>query len=83
MSAFSEVRYVATSHAVKQMQRRGNQNLSRSDLEKLAREGKVILQNGTHRYVQNGDFRFPCIRSGKEYVIKSVIAKGMFMPPRE
>lgn len=75
------VEYVASDHVVQQIQRSG-QYLSASEISKIVSQGVILLDYHQHRYIKNGNLRFPCIRmdkKGTRYLIKSVITKGMMM----
>ena len=75
---FSPVKYVSTTHVKDRfLDRLGTQKF---DIRKLVEQGQVILDTGTHRYIRNGDLRFPCIKDEDgSYVIKSVIMPEMHM----
>lgn len=75
---FKSVEYFASEHAVDQSGR--VKQRTQRELERLtAKEGRVLLETSTHRYVQVRNFRLPCKKDGEVYIIKSLISPGMFM----
>ncbi|AUS08903.1 hypothetical protein C1X05_08630 [Laceyella sacchari] len=55
--------------------------LSGHDIHQLIRESQVILQTADHLYLYHPgeNIRFPCIKDGDQWVIKSVMIHGMWM----
>lgn len=74
--------YITTYHA-KERTYRLNKSISSHELERIVQEGKVILDTKAHRYIQSGDYRFPCVKDDGKYIIKSIISKDMYMTAQE
>jgi hypothetical protein len=58
---------------------------SGKEIDRLIRTSHVLLETERHVYLYNPEqnIRFPCIKDGETWVIKSVIVKGMLMEAQE
>ncbi|MGA8941279.1 MAG: hypothetical protein WB502_00950 [Thermoactinomyces sp.] len=59
--------------------------ISGHEIDCFIRESQVILETERHLYLyhRGQDIRFPCIRDGNKWIIKSAIVKGMWMEAKD
>lgn len=69
--------YKATLHAVNQIKERTGSQFSPAEVEELCKEGEVVIDTQTHRYIRNGDFFFPCAKEPDAYHIKTTMLWDM------
>lgn len=82
MMTFSKAEYVVTGHLIEQFKNRVGYSHEK-DILQMLKQGTVILETDTHRYVQYQNLRFPCVKTPEgKYYAKSVITEGMFMNPQ-
>ncbi|MBH8598983.1 MULTISPECIES: hypothetical protein [Thermoactinomyces] len=55
------------------------------EIEQVIRDSRVLLETKTHLYLYHEglDLRFPCVKDGETWVVKSVIVQGMGMEAQE
>lgn len=75
--------YIASSHAEQQMVARTKcqRKEAKEKIERLAREGELLIEVDDYRYIKNGDLYLPCVQfSGlpsNYYRVKSVLTWDM------
>lgn len=78
-------RFRFTRHLRERLEERLGKRWSNHSILQLIQESQVLLQTEDHLYLYHPgeDIRFPCIRDGEEWVIKSAIVQGMWMEAKE
>ncbi|MBA4544399.1 hypothetical protein H1164_16255 [Thermoactinomyces daqus] len=78
---FNPNRFRFTRHLRERIAERLGPDRDGRDIEKLIQESQVVLQTEDHLYLYHPeeDIRFPCVKTDDQWVIKSVIVKGMSM----
>ncbi|AUS08925.1 hypothetical protein C1X05_08745 [Laceyella sacchari] len=85
MIAFNRRFFHFSRHLRKRLEERLGKNLTGQEIERLIHESIVLLQTDRHLYLYHPDedIRFPCVKDGERWVIKSVLVKGMWMEAKD
>jgi hypothetical protein len=82
---FDKRRVQFSRHLRDRVEERLGRAWSGKEIDRLIRTSQVLLETERHAYLYHPeqDIRFPCVKDGETWVIKSVIVKGTLMEAQE
>jgi hypothetical protein len=85
VTVFKDVAFVIQPHAIERWcsDRLGEERSpvgAKEEIVKTVRDGVVLMDLGTHRYIKNGNLVFPCKKSDKPHIfaVLTVLTWDMF-----